>query len=162
MAQSLYEAIEVGTLQGRALFSNPRHKRSKQVDGIVEAINFIPPGSGEDAMLALIDGGDHSVTVTARVLLRSLQRAEEVAKDCAEARLFLSPENLAVLDGWGSDPRNAIRFSIRRASDNVTTVLEDRSRATLATAWPRVPDVSMLRTIIAAGVEFDGQLARTG
>lgn len=161
MAQSLYETIHVGSVQGRALFNKPRQKRSKQVEGIIEALNLVPPGNEEESMLALIEGGEQKVTITAGAVFRAVQRAAEIAKDCAEAALFITIDNIASLEKWGKDARNAVRFSIDRNRSKVTIVLEDRSRATLSNAWPQPPDLSVMQAIIAAGVQLDGLLSRS-
>ena len=158
MAQSQYETIQIGVLRGGVLLSKPHQKRSRQIEGIIEALNRIPAGSGEESLLALMEGGEQEMTVTAGMVLRAVQRAGEIAKDCAEAAKFVAPDNLTALEIWGRDTRNTVKFTTSRIGSKLTLVLADRSRATLSTSWPALPDLSMMEAIIAAGMRLDGLL----
>ena len=56
--------------------------------------------------------------------------------------------------------RNPKPFTIRRYGSSVDFVLPDRSRATLRTGWPKMPDLSVLCRVVASGVELDNALKR--
>jgi hypothetical protein len=91
---------------------------------------------------------------------KAIQRALKLAEECADARQFVSPDNLAALERWGQDARNTMRFSLRHNDSQVTFVLADRSRATLSKAWPKLADLSALRSLVAISAQLDELLRR--
>ena len=158
--QSRYELVSVGNLIGGEFLHRPAHKRSRGFETIVEALERTPPGDGEVPMLALIDRGEQEITVTAGLLLRSIQRALLLAAEYEDASRFTDPANLIALEGWGQDPRNTTRFSVRQAARQVTFILEDRSRATISKEWPGLADLYELRTVTAGGSQLNELLRR--
>jgi hypothetical protein len=158
--QSRYEQIGVGRFLGMVFFSRPNLKRSRQLESVVEALNRIPPGSGEEIMLALIDQGEHEVTTTAGLVLRAMQRALKLAEECADAKQFVCYDSLASLERWGQDSRNSMQFSVRQYDSQVTFILANKSRATLSKTWPDPVDLSALRAIIDLGSQLDGLLRK--
>jgi hypothetical protein len=133
---------------------------SRQLETVVEALDRIPAGSGEEPLLALIGQGQQAVTITAGMVLRAIQRGIKLAGICAEAKQFLCPENVAALENWGRDARNTVGFSVRQTGSQVTIVLADRSRATLSTAWPKAADLSRSMALATAGMQLDRLLPR--
>lgn len=111
-------------------------------------------------MLAMIDRGEHEITVTAGLLLRSVQRALMLAAEVEDANRFIDTSNLETLERWGRDPRNTIRFSLRQNVSQITFVLEDRSRATISKNWPDLADLYELQTVTAVGAQLDELLQR--
>jgi hypothetical protein len=159
--QTQFEHINIGVLDGLPFLIRPRRKRSRQFEGFNEALSKIPEGDGEQPILDLIDqGGENQITITAGIVFRAVQRALKLAEECAEAERFFRPENLAILESWGADSRNTMSFNLRRLNSQVTFVLPDRSRATILTDWPKLPNLESLKGIVAAGLELDGLLPR--
>ncbi len=155
-AQSLYEDVVVGTLIGAAFLIRPKHPRSRQLEGCLQALDLIPGGEGDEPILALIDrGGEGAINVAAGAALRAAQRALKMAKECVEAEQFIDPTNLAVLKTWGEDSRNPMQFTVRRFGQRIEFVMADKSRAALNMNWPKLPDLSVLRQVVAAGLQLD-------
>lgn len=158
-AQSQYETVGVGAVRGVSFVKRPKIKRSRQFEGCKEALDMIPVGTGDEPMLALIDqGGEGQITITAGAIFRAIQRALKLAEECAEAEMFVGVENLATLENWGRDARNTMGFTVHRLASQVQFILTDRSRGTLSTEWPKLPDLSSFKLIVAAGIELDGLL----
>ena len=154
--QSLYEDMLVGTMLGLEFLAQPRVLRSRRLEGNLEALALIPDGEGEQPIYALIDeGGEHKITVVAGAVFRALQLALKLADECENAAQFFGSGNLTVLQRWGEDHRNTIRFTIRRNAKNTEFMLADRSRAVIPADWPRPPDLTPLRRIVAAGIQLD-------
>ncbi len=162
-AQVEFETVNLGTMAGQSFLLRPSIKRSRHLTTIAEAFQRVPPGEGDEPMLALIDrGGQHEITVTAGLVFRQMQRAVKLAEECADAERFLTSENLTVLESWGQDVRNPMKFTLRRYGSRVAFLLPDRSQATIQTIWPKLPDLSRLRAIVGAGIELDSALTRHG
>jgi hypothetical protein len=89
-----------------------------------------------------------------------MQRAAKLAAECADAQAFFTPDNLALLESWGGDERNPQPFTIHRHASSVIFVLQDKSRTTLQTIWPKMPSLSALLRIVDAGIELDSVLKR--
>jgi hypothetical protein len=160
--QSQYELIRVGTLRGRPLLVRPRTKWVRQIDSVVEALNRIPAGIGDEPLLALFDQGEAGVTITAGLVFRNIQTALELGNKLADFEQFLSPDNLEELETWGRDARNTVRFSIQKTTSQITFVQSDRSRATLSLIFPKLPDLSPLNALAAAGLQLDKLLPKRG
>lgn len=155
-AQSLYEDILVGTMVGSEFLSRPKTPRSRRLEGNLQALALIPEGEGEEPIFTLIDeGGEQKITVTAGAVFRALQLALKLAEECEEAARFLGNENLETLQKWGKDPRNTIRFTLRRLPRSIEFTLADRSRAVVKTDWPNLPDVTQLRRVVGVGIQLD-------
>jgi hypothetical protein len=159
-AASQYETVAIGMLSGSSFLHRPGTKRSRQLEGILEAFAYIPDGNREEQLMALFDGGEHAVTTATGLAFRNMQRAATLAEECAAARQFFTPDNIALLESWGDDDRNPEPFTIRRYASSVEFLLPDRSRANLQMTWPKLPDLSALHEIVAAGIELDGVLKR--
>ncbi|MSP02690.1 MAG: hypothetical protein EXR07_16820 [Acetobacteraceae bacterium] len=158
--QSQYELIRVGTLRGQSLIIRPRIKWVRQIESVVEALNRIPTGNGDEPLLALFDQGEAGVTITAGLVFRNIQLALELAIKLADSELFLSPDSLDALETWGRDARNTVRFSIRKTPSQITFVQADRSRATLSLIFPKLPDLTPLEALATAGLQLDKLLPK--
>lgn len=158
--QSLYEFISLWTLEGAELLKRPRVKWTRQLESIVGALERIPAGSGDDPMLELFDQGEHGVTITAGVVFRAIQRALRLANKLGDAERFLTSTNLDALETWGRDGRNTVRFTLQRASSQITFIQEDRSRATLSLHFPKLPDLSKLNALASAGMQLERLLPK--
>lgn len=162
-SQVRYEVVNLGAIVGHAFLVRPRHKRSRQLESIIEALQQVPEGEGEGPMLDLIEGGQVAVNRTAGVVLRAMQRVLQLAEQCVDAQRFTSLENIALLEKWGKDIRNPMKFKVQRSgSRKVTFVLEDRSRVNLALQYPSLPSLTALRTIIQSGSDLDMLLSKSG
>jgi len=150
-APSQYETAAIGTLSGVSFLYHPGTKRSRQLDGILEAFANVPDGNPEEQLLALFDGDDKGLTATTGLVFRNMQSAIKLADECAKAREFFAPDNIALLEDWGNDERNPEPFTIRRYGSSVEFWLPDKSRARLNTSWPPMPNLAALRRIVAAG-----------
>lgn len=162
-SQARYEVVDFGAMIGHAFLVRPRHKRSRQLESIIEALQQVPKGEGERPMLDLIEGGQVAVNRVAGVVLRAMQRVLLLAEQCADAQRFTSLENITLLEEWGKDIRNPMKFKVQRfGSGKVTFVLEDRSRASLTLQCPSLPSLTALQSIIQSGSDFDTLLAKSG
>jgi hypothetical protein len=163
-AQSRYEQINLGSLRGQSLFFRPRHARqrwARQLDSIIEAFEKIPMGDGEEPLLALIaQGGEQAVTIAAGMAFRAIQNALELAEKIEDAEHFVTDENLTLLESWGRDSRNTLRFTVHRAPALVTFTLADRSRASIPLMFPKLPDLSPLNALVNAGLQLDKLLPK--
>jgi len=157
---SQYGVVTIGTLSGLSFLRRPSTKRSRQLEGMLEAFASMPEGNPQQQLLTLFGGGEHAVTTTTGLVFRNMQRAVKLADECADALQFMTPENTTLIESWGGDERNPQPFTIRRYSSALEFLLPDRSRARLQTAWPSMPDLSALRRIVAAGIELDDLLKR--
>lgn len=155
-----YEEVAIGTLSGLSFLRRPKTKRSRQLEGMLEAFERVPDGQPQEQLLTLFDGGEHAVTTTTGLIFRNMQRAAQLAQECADAQAFFTQSNLALLESWGGAERNPQPFTVRRYRSNVAFVLQDRSRTNLQTIWPKMPDLSALTRIVAAGIELDSVLRR--
>jgi hypothetical protein len=155
---SRYEEVQIGALQGAAFLDRPRFTRSHQIQDILRAFDRIPDGKGDESLLALMNGGEQEITITAGAALRAVQRALKLAADYADAAAFMSPNNIAILEKWGRHPRNGMPFDIRHTSWDMTFKLGDLSRACIARAWPKLVDLSAWQTLADTGVNLDSKL----
>jgi hypothetical protein len=157
-----HEVVNLGAMRGLAFLARPKFKRSRQLEGVAAAFGKVPAGEGEQPILDLIAmGGEQAVTVAAAVVFRAMQRALKLAQECADAERFLAADNLAVLQSWGQDARNPTRLTLRRYGSRVAFVLADRSQALLQAAWPTMPDLSLLRAVVGAGMQLDKLLPKS-
>ena len=155
-AQSLYEDVMIGTLIGTAFLARPKRSRSRQLEGCLQALDLIPDGEGDEPILALIGrGGEGAINAAAGAALRAAQRALKMAEECTDAGQFIDPTNLAVLKTWGEDSRNPMQFTVRLFGQRIEFVMADKSRAALNMNWPKLPDISVLRQVVAAGLQLD-------
>jgi hypothetical protein len=160
--QSQYELIRIGALRGQSLLIRPRIKWVRQIESVVEALNRIPAGTGDEPLLALFDQGEAGVTITAGLVFRNIQLALELAIKLADSEQFLSLDNLDGLEDWGRDMRNTVRFSIQKTASQITFVQADRSRATLSLLFPKLPDLSPLDALATAGLQLGRLLPKRG
>jgi hypothetical protein len=160
-ASSIYETISIGSLSGSSFVLRPSQKRSRQLEGMLEALARVPDGEGDEPLLTMIGrDGEREITITTGLVFRAMQRAAKLADEFTDAQAFFTPENLTLLDSWGVDKRNPRPFSMQRNGPRVTFALPDKSKATLPTIWPKLPDLSALRSIVTADIELDGVLKR--
>ena len=146
-----YETVALGTFFGRSFLSQPRTKRSLRLEGILRTFREMPDGEPQEQLLALFDGGERAVTTMFGLILQAMRQAAALADECVAAQAFFRENNLTLLERWGSDRRNPQQFTVRRYVASVEFRLPDRSRAVLQTGWPPMPDLSVLRRLVADG-----------
>lgn len=161
-ARSLHETVAIGRLIGGTFLLRPtKHKRSRQVEGILEAFAKIPQGDADAPIMALIDeDAEQAITIAGGTVFRAMERAVALADECEDARRFFQPDNIALLERWGGDDRNPLPFSVRRYGSRIEFKQQDLSRAVLNSALPSLPAFSALRAIVTAGTEVDRLLTR--
>lgn len=160
-ARNLHETAAIGALIGGTFLLRTTNKRSRQIEGILEAFACIPKGDGDTPIMALIDrGGENAVTIAGGTVFRAMGRAVALADECEDARRFFQPDNIALLERWGGDPRNPQPFSVRRYTSHVEFKQHDLSRARINSALPALPAFSRLRAIVASGTNVDRLLKR--
>jgi hypothetical protein len=147
-----YETVSMGVLQGAFFVKRPKSRRSKQLEGCKEALDMIPIGIGDEPILALLDQGEGQISIVAGAALRAVQLALKLAEECAEAEMFVKSENLTRLANWGRDTRNPVGFTVRQLESQVQFVQTDRSRGTISTEWPKLPDLSAFKSMVAVGL----------
>ncbi len=156
---SRYEEVEVGVLRGAVFLHRPRFSRSRQVDGVLQAFDLIPDGEGIEPLYKLIDaGGENQVTIAAIAVLRAVERALALARDYADAAVFISPGNLDQIEGWGRHKDNGSPFSIRRSDREIIFKLGDLSRARLSPNWPAIVDLAGWWRIADAGADLASKI----
>lgn len=151
-AQSCYETVRVGTMRGLNFVIRPSRKLSSELDAAAKALEGIQSAGEDEPLLRLIEQGISTVAGDVR---RSLQSARRVAERLAEARHFVSGENLEAIRVWGADIRNIVQFSIQQIGSSVRFVTSDKDRFILDTKWPPMPDLKLLEQLVAAGNQLD-------
>lgn len=150
-ATSRYEEIDVGTLRGATFLHLPsKFSRSRRVEGVLGALDMLPEGDAQEALLTLIDGGDNHVIVTAITVSKAVGRVLALARDYADAAEFISQENIAALDRWGQHPDNPLPCSVQRSAQEIIFRTADLSRARLSPSWPAIVDFSKWQQIADA------------
>lgn len=160
MVPNRYETVTLGHVKGGAFLVRPNISRSRQLTGVIQAFDRIPAGDPESSMSALMDQGEAEVTITAITVLNSIKRAQKIAMQITDAKIFLGNENLEVLRRFGKDHRTSIQFSIDKKDDKIRFIAEDRSRAALSSNWPLTDETEGPTLAVTNSMSIDKILSR--
>lgn len=119
-SRTIHLSEEFGTIDGAFMLSPNARRLASQLKSALTTVSQIPTPTKESIREAVERMDDTERSQTAKRLSIALAVSRELWQSAQEAQRFFSPNNIAIINGWGNHPGSPFAIAMQRDGRNVT------------------------------------------
>ncbi len=114
-----YQDEKFGQIAGTVMVKKNTSRFVNKLKAVLDAVRQLPKPSAAKLKEEIEKLDDVTRVHTARLLGNSLNTSESLWEAMDDARSFLSPNNLATINGWGRHPGSPAQIEVRREGADI-------------------------------------------